>query len=347
MRPPWYTLIALAPMLAVAAPAISSEPAAVEALNPSPHAIEIPAWFKETFLDIREDVREAAAEGKRLLLYFGQDGCPYCRELMRVNFSQKEIADKTRRHFNAVAINIWGDREVTWTDGRSRREKDLAAFLKVQFTPTLLFFDDKGAAVLRLNGYYPPHKFQAALDYVAAKQEKTISFAEYLQRHAREPASGKLHDEPFFIKPPYDFSRARRPGGKPLIVLFEQKSCAACDELHAGGLKDPVVRELIAGFDVTRLELFGAAPVVTPEGKSLSAERWGRALGVVYTPGFVFFDAAGREVFRMEASFRPFHLASGLEYVASGVYREQPSFQRFVQQRAERIRAAGGRVELW
>jgi thioredoxin-related protein len=40
-------------------------------------ATEVPAWFKETFLDIREDVREAAAEGKRLLLYFGQDGCPY------------------------------------------------------------------------------------------------------------------------------------------------------------------------------------------------------------------------------------------------------------------------------
>src|SRR6185295_3584551 len=131
--------------------------------NPSPNAVELPSWFRETFLDIREDLREAAADGKRLLLYFGQDGCPYCRELMRVNFSQKAIADNARRHFNAVAINIWGDREVTWTDGKIRSEKTLAAFLKVQFTPTLLFFDEKGAIVLRLNGYHPPHQFQAAL----------------------------------------------------------------------------------------------------------------------------------------------------------------------------------------
>ena len=339
------SLIALAAMLAVAAPAISAEPAAVEASNPSPRAIEIPAWFKETFLDLREDVRDAAVDGKRLLLYFGQDGCPYCRELMRVNFSQKDIADKTRRDFDAVALNIWGDREVTWLDGRSRSEKEFAAFLKVQFTPTLLFLDERGAVVLRLNGYYPPHRFQSALDYVSGRHEKTVAFAAYQQRHAREPASGVLHDEPFYLRPPHDFSGSRRAQAKPLVVLFEQKSCGACDELHARGLTAPAVRELIAGFEVARLELFGAAPVVTPERKSLTEERWGRALGVAYTPSFVFFDAAGREVFRMESWLHPFHLASGLDYVASGAYREQPSFQRFIQQRVERIRAAGGQVD--
>jgi thioredoxin-related protein len=337
----WFVLIALALMHAHAA-----QPAS-KALNPSPNAIEYPAWFKETFLDLREDVREAAAEGKRLVVYFGQDGCPYCRELMRVNFSQKEIADQTRRHFNAVAINMWGDREVTWVDGRSWREKDFAAFLKVQFTPTLLFFDEKGAVVLRLNGYYPPHSFQAALDYVSGKHEKKVGFAEYLQRHAREPASGMLHDEPFYLKPPHDFSRSQRAQAKPLAVLFEQRHCSACDELHARGFRDSAVRDLIGRFDVARLELFGTARVITPGGKTLSEEQWGRALGVAYTPSLVFFDAGGKEIFRMEAYLQPFHLASGFDYVASGAYRRQPSFQRFIQQRAERIRAAGGRVDLW
>jgi hypothetical protein len=36
-----------------------------------------------------------------------------------------------------------------------------------------------------------------------------------------------------------------------------------------------------------------------------------------------------------------------LEYVSSGAYRTQPSFQRYLQARAEKIRAAGGRVDLW
>lgn len=315
--------------------------------DPSPHAIDIPPWFRETFLDFREDLRDAAKAGRRLLVYFGQDGCPYCRELMRVNFADKRIADKTRAHFDAVAINIWGDREVVWTDGKHYTEKTLAALLKVQFTPSLLFFDEEGKVALRLNGYYPPHRFQAALDYVAGRHERKEPFAPFLQRHAREPASGKLHEQPFFLKPPHDFDRSRRAAAKPLAIVFEQKSCAACDEMHAYGFRRPATRALIAKFDVARLELFGEQDVVTPAGKRLREAEWARELNVAYTPTLLFFDARGREVFRVEAYLRPFHLASSFDYVASGAYRTQPNFQRFLQARAEKIRAAGGEVDLW
>ena len=41
--------------------------------NPGYH--EKPDWFKQSFLDIREDVQEASGEGRRVLLYFYQDGC--------------------------------------------------------------------------------------------------------------------------------------------------------------------------------------------------------------------------------------------------------------------------------
>ncbi|MBI2296591.1 MAG: thioredoxin fold domain-containing protein [Betaproteobacteria bacterium] len=337
-------LIALA---LAAAPAVAAAAEPAEAFSPSPHAIDIPPWFKETFLDFREDIREAAAEKKRLLVYFGQDGCPYCRELMRVNFSQKDIVDKTRRHFNAVAINLWGDREVIWTDGKARSEKAFAAFLKVQFTPTLLFLDEKGNVALRVNGYYPPHKFHAALDYVAGGHERKIAFAEFLQRQAREPASGKLHDQPFFLKPPLDLDRSRQRPVRPIAMLFEQKQCAACDELHLKGFADRAVRELVGRFDVARVELFGSERLVTPDGRSLTAAEWGRELKVAYAPTLVFFDAAGREVFRVEAYLKPFHVASSFDYVASGAYRTQPSFQRYIQGRAEKIRAAGGKVEVW
>src|SRR5574342_369303 len=77
----------------------------------------------------------AAAANKRLLLYFGQEGCPYCRELMQVNFARKDIAEATRARFDAIALDIWGDREVVWIDGKTRTEKEFAALLKVQFTP--------------------------------------------------------------------------------------------------------------------------------------------------------------------------------------------------------------------
>ena len=72
-----------------------------------------------------------------------------------------------------------------------------------------------------------------------------------------------------------------------------------------------------------------------------------RALEVAYTPSVLLFDAAGREVLRVEGYVRTLHLQSALDYVASGAYRQQPSFQRFLQERAERLRKQGTEVRLW
>ena len=130
-----------------------------------PRAIETPKWFAETFLDFREDVADAARDGKRLMIYFGQDGCPYCKLLMQTTFTETRIADKARRSLVAVALNLWGDREVTWVDGRKMSEKALGRALGVQFTPTLLFFNEKAEVIVRLNGYQPPHRMDATIDY--------------------------------------------------------------------------------------------------------------------------------------------------------------------------------------
>lgn len=293
---------------------------------PNPQAIEIPAWFTESFLEFPEDVKEVARDGKRLLLYFGQDGCPYCKQLMQTNFTQRAIVAKTRKHFVAVALNIFGDREVQWTDGRRMSEKELTRALNIQYTPTILFLDEKGELVARLNGYYPPHRFSAALDYAAGLAGKGQRFDEYMTTVSVAAASPTLHDEPFLRAPPVELR-----GAKPVALLFETPYCAGCDELHREGFRRPEVRKLLEHFDVYRLTL--------DDGRA-------RTLRVAYTPTIVLFDG-GREVFRVEAYLRPFHLASALEYVASGAYRQEPSFQRFIQARAERLRERGVAVELW
>jgi thioredoxin-related protein len=319
-------------------------PGVAAAAEPGEYAIALPSWFTETFLDFREDVAEAARDGKRLMVYFGQDGCPYCKQLVQVNFSQKTIVEKTRKSFTAIALNIWGDREVTWTDGRKFGEKQFAAFLKVQFTPTLLFFDERGRVVARLNGYYPPHRFEAVLDWVAGRMEGKTPLAEYLRSSVREGASERLHDEPFFLKPPYDL---RRRGQRPLAVLFETPSCAGCDELHRESFRRAEVREALKRFDVARFALYETTRVVTPEGRTLAVEDWARSLRIAYTPAIVFFGVDGKEALRIEAYLRPFHLRSALEYVASEAYRREPSFQRFIQARAGKMRERGESVDLW
>jgi len=305
---------------------------------------DIPRWFANTFLDFREDVADAARDGKRLMAYFGQEGCPYCLRLMVDNFSQRDIVATMQKRFVAVALDLWGDRETTWLDGSVRPEKDLARMLDVQFTPTLLFFDERGQVVARLNGYVPPARFRAVLDYVAAHGEERQTLSDYLAARA-PPSHGRLADEPFFLRAPYDLTR--KPGGKPLAVIFETPDCAPCDELHREGFRRADVLEQLSRLDVARLALGAATLLVTPDGRPSTARDLARALGIVYTPTLVFFDDTGRERFRIDTYLRPFHLASSLDYVGSGAWRDEPSFQRFIQARAARLRAAGQHVDLW
>jgi thioredoxin-related protein len=319
--------------------------AAARARDTAPHAIEIPSWFSQSFLDLREDVAEAAQAKKRVMLYFGQDGCPYCAALMKTNFSQPRIVEKAKERLAAIALNIWGDRDVTWTDGKVRREKDFASFLKVQFTPTLIFLDERGKVIARLNGYYPPHRFEAVLDWVGGRMEHKVPLGEYLQSHVRDAASATLHDGPFFMQPPLDLRRGK--GAKPLAVVFETPYCAGCDEMHREGFRRPEVKAQLAKFDVARISLLDNGEIVTPHGRSVPASEFARLLKITYTPSIVFFDRAGREVFRIEAYLRPFHLAGSFDYASSGAYLKQPSFQRFLQAKAERMRERGEKVELW
>jgi thioredoxin-related protein len=319
--------------------------ATAAAQNPSPRAIDIPKWFAETFLDFREDVADAKRENKRLLVYFGQDGCPYCKLLMQTTFAETRIVDKVRRQFVPIALNLWGDRELTWVDGRRMSEKELARRLGVQFTPTLLFFNESADVILRLNGYQAPHRMDATLDYVAAKLESKQSYAEYMERAVKEAASPQLAEEPYFLKPPYALQRRR--ADKPLLVLFERTSCASCDELHREGLRRKEVAALLPRFDIARFEPTDGAELVTPDGRRTSVAGWARELAIHYTPTLVFFDTSGKEVFRVEAYVRPFHLAGALDYVASGAYAHEPSFQRYLQARADDLRQRGEGVDLW
>jgi thioredoxin-related protein len=334
----WLAVLGLASMLLIADPAGAQGAA-------SPHAIDIPRWFSNSLLDFKDEIPEAARDGKRVMVYFGQDGCPYCKALMKANFGPGPIADKTRKHFVAIAINIWGDAEVNWIDGRKTTEKELARFLKVQFTPTLLFFETDGKLVLRLNGYLPPERFTHVLDYVVQRRDRELSLAEYLSVQIKEPDIPVRGSRPYLMGDPANLARAGR--GRPLAVLFESPSCKACVEMHAEAFTRESLRKLLRGFDVARLVPGVPAQLATPDGRRTDAPGWARDLGINLYPTVVFFDSHGKEVFRFDGYMRPFHIESAFDYVANGAYVREPQFQRFVQARAEQLREQGKPVDLW
>ena len=85
---------------------------------PLEEPLQYPEWFKESFLELPDDLHEALAAGKKgIIVYFGQRRCAYCRMLMDVNFGLPDIVEYTQRHFDLIPIDIWGVAELTDVHG--------------------------------------------------------------------------------------------------------------------------------------------------------------------------------------------------------------------------------------
>jgi thioredoxin-related protein len=142
-------------------------------------------WFVNSFLNLKEDVEEAAAEKKNLVIIWEQRGCPYCKRIHEVNFRIAKIVALIKSKFFVVQMNLWGDREVTNFDGKILKEKELAQRWGVRFTPTIQFFSDDlkkignkqghDAELMRVPGYFKPFHFYMLFKYVADRGYKKES----------------------------------------------------------------------------------------------------------------------------------------------------------------------------
>ena len=308
----------------------------------APRARDIlyPEWFKPSFLDLRDDLQEARAAGKRgVILYFGQKHCAYCKKLLEENFVREDIAAYTQKHFDVIALDIHGSREVVTPAGERITEMEWAKQLDGYFTPSLLFLNLEGESALFLRGYYPTYTFMAALEFVADAHYQNEAFQAFIARAQPLSEGGEPVAEDWFQPPPYQLDRSRWPAQRELVVMFEQGDCFACDLLHTDPLADPSVLEKIRQLEVVQLDPRDETLVITPQGKRTTAKEWAKDLGLFYYPSLLFFDRSGKEVLRIDSVVRLYRLNLALEYVSSGGYREQPNFQAWKRARDERIAA--------
>ena len=113
----------------------------------------LPDWFKESFLEIADDVEEASEEGRHVLLFFDLNGCPYCDRMLEESFESEPLGSYIQANFDTIAINIQGDREIAFNEEISVSEKQLGEILKVYSTPALVFLGEDNKTVVRVNGY--------------------------------------------------------------------------------------------------------------------------------------------------------------------------------------------------
>lgn len=127
-----WKVIAVGLALTLAAPATAQE------LNPD--GLHVAPWIEETFLDLREDLETANAEGRRFAVIVEQRGCIYCTRMHEEVFVQPHIAELLEEDFYVVRLNMHGSLEAVDFDGEAMEERDLVRRWRNMFTPTMHFF---------------------------------------------------------------------------------------------------------------------------------------------------------------------------------------------------------------
>ncbi len=363
---PTYLSTLLLPLLFFVNPVNAAGDGQLKEGMVNPGFYDKPSWFKQSFLDLQDDLDDANAGNKTIFLYFHQDGCPYCKKMLEVNFTDKDIVNKMKQHYEVLEINMWGDRPVTLMDGTEVTEKEFARQMKVMFTPTLVALDPQGKPMFRMNGYYAPDKFTVVLDYLLLKKQKLASgdnniptFKDFYQQkknsHKKiqkiaKPSSG-LFTEKFIVKTE-NLKQLIESSQRPVMILFEQADCAECKELHGDVFRRLPVYQKLKEYTIAQVDINSPELIITPDGRKMSQQEYAEELGIQYTPTIYFYQQGhkGTEhkpVFKAEAYLKSFHMQVLFDYVLQQAYLEQPEFQRYVQDYAEKLRSEGREVDLW
>jgi thioredoxin-related protein len=299
----------------------------------------MPDWFKQSFLNFKDEINELRQSGRHLLVFLDLNECPYCARLLDENFHHGENKPYLQKNFDVIALNIRGDSELTWIDGATYTEQELAAKLKFFGTPGLIFIDVDGKIVLQLNGYRSPQSLRHALEFVNTRAYRTQSLTAYVE-NKKPSAVYTFRDHPRF-----ENATNLANSSKPLAILFEDKYCTDCGALHDKVLNRPDVLAELQAFRVVRLDAYADTPMVDPSGARTTPRAWAASLGLLTRPGVVLFDN-GKEVGRIESRWFHFHFKEMLRYVGGRHYQRYDRFSAYLNDRQAELLKQGVHIDF-
>lgn len=309
--------------------------------------VVIPSYFKDSFLDFREDAAEAADSGKHMLVFADLKGCPYCAKMIKDNFMAFEKdggnRDFIQKNFDNIHINIKGSRDVAFNKDTDVTEIELAQALQVKYTPTLLFMDATNKVVMRVNGYRSPREFKQVLHYVKEKAYKKTDFPSYRLAHLTDSVYSLLEHEDFVKS--IDLGKLAK-SDKPLAVFFEDKTCDDCERFHKETLDLPETKALMKQFNFVRLDALSDQKIIAPDGSTTTAGEWLKEAGISYRPAMlVYIDGEERE--RLTGLIKSFHFQQLLSFFAKKKYKEYPNSIAYGEEYSREILESGKDIDIW
>ena len=302
---------------------------------------EVPEWFKESFLDISEDVSEADANNKHFMIFMDLEGCPYCTKMLNENFiAQNKTSEFIKKYFDVINIDVKGSREISWDKDTTLTEKALAEKLEIQYSPTILFFNKNKEVVVRVNGYRNKDDFKYILEFVQGKYYEQMSLTQYLEKITKETLYTFIENKMF--KDLKDLSKIKTP----LAVIFEDGSCTQCDYFHNRLLKDKDVLKEFKNFTIVRLNANSDEQIIDIDGNKTTAKEWVKKINLDYRPGILLYDNK-KLISTVDALLYPFHFKELLRYVGEKHYKKYPkSYLDYLRVRQSELLKQGININL-
>ena len=298
---------------------------------------EVPKWFKQSFLDISEDVDDATAKNKHLMLFIDLDGCPYCTKMLKESFIAKNATSKfIKNHFDVINLNVKGSRELTWK-GKSMSEKEFAIDLRIQYSPTILFLDKDKNVVLKLNGYRTIQSFKTILEYIDGKHYKNQTLSEYLDtiKNKSTKSTSKKANE---MK---DLSNI----SSPLAIIFEEKKSKACKDFNKVTLKNKDVKKELSKFTVVRFDANSNEEFIGIDGIKITPRAFVKSINLDYRPGVLLYNDK-KLIATQDALLYSFHFKELLRYVSEKEYKYFDTYLQYLAVRQKELTEAGVDIDL-
>lgn len=155
-----------------------------------------------------------------------------------------------------------------------------------------------------------------------------------------------LYHQDWFLESFLDLSedfQTAKDEGKRFVIIWEQKGCPYCKDLHAKTLsQDNIKTYMQDNFVVVQLNIWGDREVTDFAGNEMTEKEFAAKSGILFTPTVQFFHAdiegkegQAREASRLPGFFRPFHFKAMLNYVNEKMYETDKPFQRYIVELAQ------------
>lgn len=174
-----------------------------------------------------------------------------------------------------------------------------------------------------------------------------------LQAWSAEVGEDGLHKQDWFALTFRDVAEdieTAREEGKRLVMIFEQRGCIYCAQMHEKLLADPEVADFIKSrFKVVQYNMFGDEEVTDLDGEVLTEKTAARKWGYVFTPTLMFLPeeapegmtAAQAAVATMPGAFGKWTFLNMFKWVDEKGYEGEEHFQKYHARIINELRAEG------